>query len=63
MIYQSTVDVTELFDNLCNKKALYGDVSVICHKMLSVILYFHTQSLFIFVLEISFQACLCIAVC
>ena len=49
MIYQSTLDnrdYRELCDNFFNKKAPYGNVSVICHKMLSVVLFSNSQSLF-----------------
>ena len=54
MIYQSTVDAIELSDNLYNKKDPYGDVSIICHKMLSVVPFFNPQFLFLS-LQISFR--------
>ena len=65
MIYQSTVDTNENSVIVCSiKKAPYGNVSVICYKMLSVVLYFHPQSPFFFRARNVFSCFrLCVAVC
>ena len=39
IIYQLTVDATNLYENLCNKKAPYGHVFITCRKMLFVVLF------------------------